>query len=105
LGYLPLALSQAGAYIHISRYSLSRYLEKYRSEAAYLLSQRWTARKYDRSVFATWEISFKAIQEKSPKAAELLLVCGFLDHEDIQEELLRRGLKLEKHGMNIAECL
>jgi len=50
-------------------------------------------------VFATWEISFKAIQEKSPKAAELLLVCGFFHHEDIPEELLRP--KVEKHGMNI----
>jgi len=48
-------------------------------------------------------MSFKAIHEKRPKAAELLLVCGFLDHEDIQEELLRRGLNLEKHGMNIVE--
>jgi len=53
------------------------------------------------SVFATWEISFKAIQVKSPEAADLLLVCGFFDHEDIQEELLRRGLKLNEHGMNI----
>jgi len=52
-------------------------------------------------VFATWEISFKAIQEKIPKAAELLLVCGFFHHEDIQEELLRHGLKVEKYGMNI----
>jgi len=52
-------------------------------------------------VFATWEISFKAIQVKSPKAAELVLVCGFFAHEDIQEELLRRGLNLDKHGMNI----
>jgi len=52
-------------------------------------------------VFATWEISFQEIYEKSPKAAELLLLCGFFDHHDIQEELLRRGLKLEKHGMNI----
>jgi len=51
-------------------------------------------------VFATWEISFKAIQEKNPKAAELLLVCAFFDHEDIREELLRRGLNLDKHGMN-----
>jgi len=58
-------------------------------------------RQHDESVFATWEISFKAIQERSPKAAELLLVCGFLDHQDIQEELLRRGLMLEKHGMHI----
>ena len=51
-------------------------------------------------MFATWEISFKAIQEKSPKAAELLLICGFFDHEDIREELLRRGLRLDKQGMN-----
>jgi len=57
-------------------------------------------RQHDKSVFATWEISFKAIQETSPKAAELLLVCGFLDHENIQEELLRRGLGLEIHGMH-----
>jgi len=99
LGYLPLALSQAGAYIHISQYSLGRYLKEYQTKAGYLLREEWTA--HDRSVFATWEISFKAIQEKNPKAAELLLVCGFFDHENIQEELLRRGLKLEKHGTYI----
>jgi len=85
----------------MSQYSLSRYLEEYQTEASYLLSQKWTGRQYDRSVFATWEISFQAIEEKSPRAADLLLVCGFFDHEDIQEELLRRGLKLEKHGRNI----
>jgi len=101
LGYLPLALSQAGAYIHVSQYSLSRYLKEYQTKAAYLLSQGWTVRQHDSSVFATWEISFRAIQETNPKAAQLLLVCGFFDHEGIQEELLRRGLGLEKHGMNI----
>ncbi|KAF8416892.1 hypothetical protein EV426DRAFT_703238 [Tirmania nivea] len=94
LGYLPLALSQAGAYIHISQYSLSRYLKEYQANASHLLNQG-KMRSHDRSVFATWEISFKAIQEKNPKAAELLLVCGFFDHEDIPEVLLRYGLKLE----------
>ncbi|KAF8418318.1 hypothetical protein EV426DRAFT_679825 [Tirmania nivea] len=94
LGYLPLALSQAGAYIHISQYSLSRYLKEYQANASHLLDQG-KMRSHNRSVFATWEISFKAIQEKNPKAAELLLVCGFFDHEDIPEVLLRRGLKLE----------
>ena len=62
-------------------------------------------RQHDKSVFATWEISFRAIQETRPSAAELLLICGFFDHEDIQEELLRRGLKLEEHGMHILEYL
>ena len=94
-------MNQAGAYIHISDYSLSRYLQEYPNNASYLLSKKWKGGQHDRSVFATWEISFKAIEEKGPKAAELLLVCGFFDHEDIREELLRRGLKLEKHGMTM----
>ncbi|RPB27891.1 hypothetical protein L211DRAFT_472359, partial [Terfezia boudieri ATCC MYA-4762] len=105
LGYLPLALNQAGAYIHISQYSLSRYLKEYPNNASYLLSKRWKGGQHDRSVFATWEISFKTIQEKSPKAAELLLVCGFLDHENIQEELLRRGLKLENNDLSLKESI
>jgi len=89
----------------MSQYSLGRYLEEYQTKASYLLSQRWTARQHDRSVFATWEMSFKAIKEKNPQAAELLLICGFFDYENIQEELLQRGLKLEKHGMNILRYL
>ena len=85
----------------MSQCLLSRYLKEYSDNASYLLSKRWKGRQHDRSVFATWEISFKAIQENCPEAAELLLVCGFFDHGDIREELLRRGLKLEKHGMNV----
>ena len=94
-------MSQARAYIHISHYSLSRYLEEYPSKARYLLDEHWKGGKHDRSVFATWEISFKAIQEKNPQAAKLLSVCGFLHHDDIPEELLRRGLNLEQHCMNM----
>jgi len=50
-------------------------------------------------------MSFKAIQEKNSKAAELLLIYGFFDYENIPEELLQRGLKLEKHGINILRYL
>ena len=49
-------------------------------------------------MFATWEISFNAIRNKSPQAAKLLLICGFLNNEDIWEKLLKRGMKLEKHS-------
>ncbi|RPB23397.1 TPR-like protein [Terfezia boudieri ATCC MYA-4762] len=102
LGYLPLALDQAGAYIHISQYSLGRYLKAYQSNASYLLSKGWKGGKQDRSVFATWEISFKAIQETNPEAAKLLLVCGFLNNEDISEELLKRGMNLEPQDLEDA---
>jgi len=100
LGYLPLALDQAGAYILTAQYSLGRYLNKYQTNASLLLSKGWKGGKQDRSVFATWEISFNAIREKSPEAARLLLICGFLDNEDICEELLQRGMKVETHGIN-----
>ena len=46
---------------------------------------------------------FNAIEKENPKAAELLLVCGFFHNEDICEELLRRGMKIEKHGTNLSE--
>ena len=101
LGYLPLALDQAGAYIHIQQCSFSQYLEQYESNASYLLSKRWKGRKHDRSVFATWEISLNTIEKANPKAAELLLVCGFFHHEDICKEFLCRGMKIEKHGTNL----
>ena len=94
LGCLPLALDQAGAYIHMQQYSFGRYLREYKK------SEKWEIlRKQDESVFATLELSFKAIQKQNPKAAELLLLCGFIDYEDIPEELLRRGMELPADGM------
>ena len=105
LGYLPLALNQAGAYIHIQQCSFSRYLEQYESNASYLLSKSWKRGKHDRSVFATWEMSLNTIEKENSKAAELLFVCGFFHNEDICEEFLRRGMKIEKHGMKLDETL
>jgi len=84
----------------MAQYSLGRYLKEFQSNASYLLSKGWKGGKLDRSVFATWEISFNAIQEKSPGAAKLLLICGFLNNEDICEELLKRGMMLDTYGMD-----
>ena len=86
----------------MAQYSLGRYLKEYKTNSSYVLSKGWKGGKQDRSVFATWEISFNAIQEKSPSAAKLLLVCGFLNNEDICEKLLMRGMKLETHGMSFS---
>ncbi|KAF8467876.1 hypothetical protein BDZ91DRAFT_782512 [Kalaharituber pfeilii] len=74
LGYLPLAIVQAGAYIHICQILFSRYLPE--------------------AVFAAWDLSFNAIKIQNPRAAESSLLCGLRDNNDINEELLRRGMKL-----------
>ncbi|KAF8461694.1 hypothetical protein BDZ91DRAFT_369807 [Kalaharituber pfeilii] len=105
LGYLPLAIEQAGAYIHIRQYSFSRYLREYNTNITYHLSKKGKVGKNDRSVFAAWDLSFNAIQNQSPEAADLLLLCGFLDNNDICEELLRRGMKLPINDTSLGDLL
>jgi hypothetical protein len=96
LGQLPLAIHQAGAYLRNLCKPLKDYLSLFEHNMKHMLSKKppsatWAYR--DDTVFTTWEISFKAIQNINPKSAELLLVCSFLSNEDIWEDLLQRGLK------------
>ncbi|KAF8473535.1 P-loop containing nucleoside triphosphate hydrolase protein, partial [Kalaharituber pfeilii] len=105
LGYLPLAIVQAGAYINIQQCLFSYYLREYEINANRLLSRKWRIGKDDRSVFATWELSFNAIKNQNPKATELLSLCAFLDNNDICEEFLRRGMKLAINDTSLADSI
>jgi hypothetical protein len=49
---------------------------------------------YEESVFSTWEMSFSEIQKRNPMAAEILTLCSFFSHVEIQPEMLERGLKV-----------
>ena len=55
--------------------------------------------EYREGVLTTWEVSFNAIKEENPKSAELLLLCGFLGNDDIFEEMIHHGWKLDNDGM------
>ncbi|KAF8445146.1 P-loop containing nucleoside triphosphate hydrolase protein [Kalaharituber pfeilii] len=105
LGYLPLAIDQAGAYIYALDSSFSRYYIKYEDKVTYLLSTEWKVGTHDRAVFAAWDLSFNAIQEQNANAAELLLLCGFLDNNDICEELLQRGMKLPIDNTSLKDSI
>lgn len=100
LGNLPLALEQVGAYINRRQYSFTRYLKEFEDSITHVLNSKdkRLSGKQNRSVFASWELSFDAVQKENPKAADLLLLCGYLDNDDIPEELLRKGLKLAEKG-------
>ncbi|KAF8460946.1 hypothetical protein BDZ91DRAFT_410752 [Kalaharituber pfeilii] len=105
LGYLPVAIAQAGAYINIRQCYFSHYLREYKTNVNRLLSRKWNKGKNGTSVFATWELSFNAIKNQNPKAAELLSLCAFLDNNDICEEFLRRGMKLAMNDTSLADSI
>ena len=101
LGYLPLAIAQAGAYVASRQIPLKSYLELYEQNRRAVLCKIpdnaiW---EYEKGVLTTWEVSFSAIEEENPKAAELLLLCGFLENDDIFEEMIHRGWGLDQDGM------
>ena len=100
LSYLPLAIDQAGAYIASGATTIGDYLAKYFEHRKTLLSHpEFTgASKYNRTVYETWELSFKEIQQmaesddscktNAANSAMLLLeIFPFFHHEGITEEI------------------
>jgi tetratricopeptide (TPR) repeat protein len=85
---LPLAISQAGAYISESGLGLTKYLEFYDEQWSELmqiddLNEAPLQDYSNRSVWTTWAISFNTIREKSKNTANLLLLWSFLDNKDM----------------------
>jgi len=89
---LPLALDQAGAYIEETNYSLSGYLNLYRTHRKDLLQRRSKLRsEHPEPVGTTWSLSFQKVEQANPAAAELLRLCAFLDPEAIPEDIITEG--------------
>jgi hypothetical protein len=86
LGYLALAIVQAGAYICKTQYGLDHYLKMYHEFCGNLLEEycdevhkmddyKWT-------VYTTWTMSFDRLNEK---AVKFLQLCAFFHHDGISE--------------------
>jgi tetratricopeptide (TPR) repeat protein len=92
LGWLPLALEQAGAYTRETRIGLRAYLERLQRYPARTLD---TGRPRDRdpadTVATTWQVSLAQVQP-TLGAVGLLEVCAFLSPEEIPRELFGNRL-------------
>ena len=97
---LPLAIDQAGAYIASGATTIGDYLAKYSEHRNTLLSQSEFSgtSKYNRSVYGTWELSYKEIQKRAESddphranaansAMLLLKLFPFFHQEGITEEI------------------
>jgi hypothetical protein len=97
LDCLPLAISQAAAYISAKavRINVSKYLILYRqneeSQSRLLEEDSGDLRRdpsVPHSVIRSWEISFNQLKRNKPQAAELLSLMAMLDRQGIPEFLL-----------------
>jgi tetratricopeptide (TPR) repeat protein len=100
LGYLPLALEQAGAYITANQARFQDYLESYRQRRLELLEKRAPiVGNYPSSVATTWAINFAEVTATSAASADLLRVSAYLNPDSIPLELLTEG------GSELGEAL
>jgi tetratricopeptide (TPR) repeat protein len=97
LAYLPLAVSQAAAFITENGITVSVYLEHLRAGDADikdLLSEELTDSRRDaekqNSVIQTWKLSFDHIRRSNPRAAKILSLMSVLDRQGIPKSLLRQ---------------
>lgn len=97
LDYLPLAITQAAAYLNQNNITIAKYLQLFRAgkaDRSDLLKEciHDPGRDYEsqNSVFQTWRISFDQISKQNPRAAEVLYLMAVLDRQAISEHLLRK---------------
>lgn len=96
LDNLPLAITQASAYINRNQISAAQYLEEL-TESDAGLQALLSENQYDlrrgldsiNSVVRTWKLSFDRIEMKNVSAARLLCVMSHFNRQSIPRELLR----------------
>jgi tetratricopeptide (TPR) repeat protein len=98
LDFLPLAITQAAAYLDQNRITAAEYLQLFRdgeADTSELLEQdiHDAGRDYEiqNSVFQTWKISFDQIRKQEPRAAEVLSLMAVLERQGISENMLRKN--------------
>ena len=97
LGRIPLAITQAAAFINRSKIGVAEYIEELavnkQNFMAYLSKELQDPRRepgFPNSVFRTWKRSFDQIQADQPRAAEMLSLMAMLDGQKIPEDLVKK---------------
>jgi tetratricopeptide (TPR) repeat protein len=104
MGYLPLGLEQAGAYMCAKQASFQSYIKSYRTRRLLLLQNaKPETGAYEKTVATTWSLNFEAVERESEGAAELLRVSAFFNPDRIPEELIISGASAI--GEHVAEIL
>ena len=96
LDYLPLAITQAGAFISMRRprMTIARYLEFLQKNEKILMRDMGDLRRdpdMPNSVIKTWYLSFSQIKNDHPQSAELFSLMSVLDRQGLPDFLFSKG--------------
>ena len=119
LGCMPLAVDQAGAFIEAGRCSIDKYLQQFSLHRQTLMSDATFrgASNYDRTVYGTWDLSFKEIRKRAsgqssagnaqPAHAAILIlqICAFYHHSNISKDIFRSAAEEHVVDSEVAENL
>jgi hypothetical protein len=100
---IPLAINHAGAYIEAGKCDIDQYLRQFSVCRQALMSDATFtgASKYNKTVYGTWDLSFKEIENRAggdsthmdaqaAQAAILILqICAFYHHTSISKDIFR----------------
>ena len=96
LDHLPLALSQAAAFIEENNLSIADYTISIAQDTAaaeeFLHEELDDSRRDEESVnsvFRTWKLSYDQIKQQKPRAADLLSLLAMLDRQSVPRFLLK----------------
>ena len=90
LDHFPLALEQAGAYIHEKSSTFNDYLISYSKRGLELL-EKTKSDRYQKTVATTWSLNFEQVEQTSNAAIDLLYVSAFLNPYRIPLKLIAQG--------------
>ena len=100
LGCLPLAISQAAAYIKQVSGSFAKFVEHYTAFRSQL--NAWVPdgpRPYPYSVATTWVMSLDEIRKNNPIAVQLFRLLAFLNPDNILIDFLKSGVAGLDHDL------
>ena len=94
LGYLPLGIEQAAAYVREVAGDFATFLDDYDKNRKDV--HQWIPqgnRSYPHSVATTWSMSFNVVRKNHPQAAELFQLLSFLNPDGILIDFLQSGVE------------
>lgn len=91
LGYLPLALDYAGAYIKETKARFRDYLTSFYVRRLELFKKPRVPENHTQAISTTWDINFQQVEKTSRVTANLLRVSAFLAPDNIPFELIAAG--------------